>query len=348
MPNRKPQAEIEELEFVFSCFQRGLTIPEIQDEVQDTAFLPRDYRTYRYALRNFQAAKNVLGEQIQATAHSASREEDEDRKELLVSGLQLLRRPQLPLDLPNCWDWSTGEPRMKSVEDMMSDLARPDNAEVKYLLDYLEPGDPILVGHLDSGEVLRTLRKLCGRLYGELVDRTERVAQETDVPMLNRRKSPCMSPPEWFVESRYVTTKVEKRLNIPTLSRWTTPSVWLTEWFIETLYQMAGHLVSNYLEGNRGDYPLIRYPIDIQLSQLLFGSKPIASGSCSQFHIVEAAFKKVEAAHRMLLSELRQYRLVHQIALVRHCYDKVASELNKAIDLKSSTMEFSTRNGRNL
>jgi hypothetical protein len=40
MPNRRPDPEGEELKFVFSLFQRGLTIPEMQDEVEDTEFPP--------------------------------------------------------------------------------------------------------------------------------------------------------------------------------------------------------------------------------------------------------------------------------------------------------------------
>ena len=67
---KQPGPSPEELEFIFSCFKRGLSDPEVLDELGDTEFIPRNRRFIHERRRHFDAAKRVLFSDVYTEATS--------------------------------------------------------------------------------------------------------------------------------------------------------------------------------------------------------------------------------------------------------------------------------------
>jgi hypothetical protein len=227
-----------------------------------------------------------------------------EHEKFLVSGLHGLGRSPLPRELPEYWNWSTGTPKRKPREWMLSDIALPDTSEIRCLKRHLEPEDqsPIFKGHRALGELLLRYRRLCGDLYGQLLTEVNNVAEEMDIPLL---------------------------------SRWTTPVACLTSGFIDSLYYIAGGLAFDYYSWDEEQYRFEPTTIHQNplLSQLHYGGYLLAIGSKSQKG-------QAKAYHGKLCSTLRNQTLVQQIAEVGQRHEKLFHEWREAIEIKTLRREF--------
>ena len=229
-------------------------------------------------------------------------EKRRDHEALLVSGLRSLRPPPLEFDLSNyCWDWSSGEPRKRAEEALISYLARPDTSRPdtlgdRCLLNHLEEEDPVLVNLSTSEQVLRSYRQLCSSLYGELVDGARKVAMEVG--------------------------------DVPLLSFWRL-SASLEQGFVDSLFKISGHLCSGYFGDQEVKYGTGPFGEDEQqqFSALHFGERRLFIGP-------EHQCEKVNAAHRDLHVQLRQHKLLQEVKRKREEYECLADSMDQAIKVK--------------
>jgi len=179
-------------------------------------------------------------------------------------------------------------------------LSRPTILAVECLVQHLEPEDPILLWHRDSGEELRNYHQLCDRMYQELIDSVNNLSREILLPLGFR----------WIVESAAITP----------------------DGFVDSLYRAAGCLVSGVSSDDELPYRRVPYGERESLQQLTAG-RCIAIGS-------EAQLSRIETAHRELRSWWAGHELVRDIRESHHRFQELANKLDRAVAVRSQQRTF--------
>jgi hypothetical protein len=153
---QKPQATVEELEFVYKAIARGLSDLEIMEEMGDTEFPRRtDARYFRRKRREYNAARSVLEVQVAAEQDPLLIEKRRQHEEELVAALTILRNNKPPRGMKALFRWEASGPEPRSMDCLLANTGFPENLGGALLSQHLDPRDEILVAYRKSVEAFK-------------------------------------------------------------------------------------------------------------------------------------------------------------------------------------------------
>ena len=143
---QKPQATVEELEFVYKAIARGLSDREIMAEMEGTEFDRRtSTRFFRQSRREYNAARSVLEVQVAAEQDPLLIEKRRQHEEELVAALTILRNNKPPRGMKALFRWKASGPEPRSMDCLLANTGFPENLGGELLSQHLDPRDEILV-----------------------------------------------------------------------------------------------------------------------------------------------------------------------------------------------------------
>ena len=153
---QKPQATVEELEFVYKAIARGLSDQEIKEEMRDTPFPRRtSTRFFRQKRREYNAARSVLEVQVAAEQDPLLIEKRRQHEEELVAALTILRNNKPPRGMKALFRWEASGPEPRSMDCLLANTGFPENLGSALLSQHLDPRDEILVVYRKSVEAFK-------------------------------------------------------------------------------------------------------------------------------------------------------------------------------------------------
>jgi hypothetical protein len=266
---------------------------------------PRDPRTYRRLHREFDAAKKVLGAGIEAKQDSWLIKKWEEHEELLTLGLRAMKLQMPGQDPATCFQGKVGKSGKSDPEHMVPKFALPDTLEFRCLHSNLGQEHTLFVDYGKCKDALIKYYALCGWVYSELLDLTQRRGHDFAI----------------------LTESVEEG-----------PSVAILPGFADTLYLEIHRLLSVGMKDPEDQD--LRYQVDPIYSSLKFRGALIVNGLIHKFDRIEAEFQKLKALHSEIRRELPRYVWVKRLTDPKDYCQATVVQNNYAIEVMSRQGEF--------